>query len=94
MIRYWSPVAIVAACVAIAGLAEAHSDAACIGYMEADFHYMAALETAEDVYGDAKAKVDASYSAAIDEAEAIRAAALEGPKAVLSNTNAKADAEI
>ena len=92
MIRCLSPIAIVAACVSIAGAVEAHSDAACIGYMEADFHYKIALEMAEDTYSDAKVKVDASYSDDIDKAEAIRAAALEESTAALSDANAKTDA--
>ena len=92
MVRCLVLIATAAACLIIAGSAESHSDAACIGYMEADFNYKAANRMADDVYADAKAKVDASHSVSINGAEAIRATALGEPAAALNNANAKANA--
>ena len=56
---------------------QAQSDAACIGYMEADYMYRVAIEAAGDVQVAAYEKAAEAYSAAVDRAKTVRAAAIE-----------------
>ena len=92
MNQYISMIGVVATCLAVSTSVEAHSDAACVGYMEADFHYQAAMESAEAIYNNEKAQFDALYVAALDDAKSVRTGALEKSKTIFHNANAKADA--
>ena len=70
--------------------AQAQSDAACIGYMEADYMYRVAINAAGDVVATTRAKTDDSHSAALDRAETVRAAAMEKSNANLEAAIAEA----